>query len=260
MHRVSLTKSIDRSGVGERWEREIRRGRLRDLGILPHRNTCRQSSGPDFAPAARIPLLGFGFTTVPAERNYTYTFVSLTTTINAFLDARTITSFARPDAITAIISQNANAYIEGLGTAAVIRDNVLTFETTKWQYTHGSRTPEAIAPEAYTLDWPVFQRPGNIDVQLDRLDLLRDYKHNVALYPQFQEYLRKSQVPLLAVWGKHDQFFIPAGAEAYKRDPRDAEVVLLDAGRMAVEIETAEIAARTLKFLNNVFNKVEKSL
>ncbi|KAJ7208755.1 alpha/beta hydrolase fold protein [Mycena haematopus] len=228
-------------------------------------------------------LPGFGFTTVPEDRNYTYTFASLTTTIAAFLDALAIKSFAayifdygapvllrlalqRPEAITAIISQNANAYTEGLGAAAVpiqkywetdaaedrkvIRDNVLTFETTKWQYTHGSRVPEAIAPEAYTLDWAVFQRPGNIEIQLD---LLRDYKHNVALYPQFQEYFRKSQVPLLAVWGKHDQFFIPAGAEAYKRDLPDAEVVLLDAGRMAVETETAEIAAQTLKFLKTVF-------
>ncbi|KAJ7854153.1 Alpha/Beta hydrolase protein [Mycena olivaceomarginata] len=207
-------------------------------------------------------LPGFGFTTVPADRNYAYNFASLTTTIGAFLDALAITSFAvyifdygapvllrlalqRPEAITAIISQNGNAYAEGLGAAAApiqkywetdtaedreaVRDSILTYETTKWQYIHGSRAPDAIAPETYTLDWSVFQRPGNFDIQLD---LLKDYKNNVALYPQFQDYFRRSQVPLLAIWGKHDQFFIPPGAEAYKRDLPDAEVILLDAGRL----------------------------
>ncbi|KAJ6580744.1 alpha/beta hydrolase fold protein [Mycena capillaripes] len=227
-------------------------------------------------------LPGFGFTTVPAERNYQYTFAALATTIGAFLDALQITSFAayifdygapvllrlalqRPAAITAIVSQNGNAYEEGLGAGwapiqkywatdaaedrAVLVGGVLTFEAVKWQYTHGARAPDAIAPEAYTLDWALMERPGNIEIQLD---LFRDYKNNVALYPQFQEYFRESQVPLLAVWGKHDPFFVPPGAEAYRRDLPKAEVVFLDAGHFAGETETAEVAGMMLKFLEKV--------
>ncbi|KAJ7065132.1 putative hydrolase [Mycena belliarum] len=229
-------------------------------------------------------LPGFGFTTVPAERQYTYTFASLSRTIGAFLDALSIESFAvyifdygapvllclaleRPAAITAIITQNGNAYTDGLGAAwapiqkywasdsaedrAAVAAGVLTFDTTKWQYTHGSRAPEAIAPESYTLDWALMGRPGNFEIQLD---LFKDYKNNVAMYPKFQEYFRESQVPLLAVWGKHDAFFIPPGAEAYKRDLPNAEVIFLDAGHFAGETETAEIAGLMLKFLKRVLN------
>jgi pimeloyl-ACP methyl ester carboxylesterase len=228
-------------------------------------------------------LPGFGFTTVPEERNYTYTFAALSATIGAFLDALAITSFAvyifdygapvllrlalkRPEAIKAIITQNGNAYTDGLGAAwapiqkywatgsaedrAALVDGVLTYDTTKWQYTHGTRAPDAIAPETYTLDWALLQRPGNFDIQLD---LFKDYQNNVALYPQFQEYFRKSQVPLLAVWGKHDAFFIPSGAEAFKRDLPTAEVVFLDAGHFAGETETAEIARLMVVFLKKVF-------
>ncbi|KAJ7618691.1 putative hydrolase [Roridomyces roridus] len=227
-------------------------------------------------------LPGFGFTSVPAERNYQYTFASLSRTIGLFLDALSITSFAvyifdygapvllrlaleRPKAIKAIITQNGNAYTDGLGAAwapiqkywasdsaedrAAVAAGVLTFEATKWQYTHGSRDPDAIQPESYTLDWALMQRPGNFEIQLD---LFRDYQHNVELYPRFQEYFRTSQVPLLAVWGKNDGFFIPPGAEAYKRDLPKAEVVLLDAGHFAGETETVEIAGRMIEFLKRV--------
>ncbi|KAJ7483465.1 Alpha/Beta hydrolase protein [Mycena latifolia] len=229
-------------------------------------------------------LPGFGFTTVPAERNYTYTFAALSRTIGAFLDALSIQSFAvyifdygapvllrlaleRPAAITAIITQNGNAYTEGLGAAwapiqkywatgsaedrATVAAGVLNFDTTKWQYTHGSRAPDAIEPESYTLDWALMQRPGNFDIQLD---LFKDYQNNVALYPQFQAYFRESQVPLLAVWGKHDAFFIPPGAEAFKQDLPKVEVVFLDAGHFAGETETAEIAGLMLEFLKKVHN------
>ncbi|KAJ7932656.1 alpha/beta hydrolase fold protein [Mycena leptocephala] len=222
---------------------------------------------------------GFGFTEVPPTRNYEYTFASLTNTLAAFLDALRITSFAvyifdygapvllrlalqRPDIITAIISQNGNAYEEGLGPSWVpikafwastspeareaVRNNVLSAETTKWKYTHGSRFPDAIEPESYTLDATLMQRPGNVEIQLD---LFKDYENNVKLYPQFQEYFRKSQVPLLAVWGKHDQSFTPAGAEAFKRDLPNTDVVLLDAGHFAGETENDEIAELTLNFL-----------
>ncbi|KAJ7065476.1 alpha/beta hydrolase fold protein [Mycena amicta] len=227
-------------------------------------------------------LPGFGFTTVPADRGYKYTFDALAQTTSAFLDALSITSFAvyifdygapvglrlaleRPTAVKAIITQNGNAYEDGLGAAwapiqaywasgseadrEIVRAGVLTFDTTKWQYTHGSRAPEAIAPETYTLDYALMQRPGNLAIQLD---LFFDYQNNVKLYPKFHEYFRKSQVPLLAVWGKHDPFFIPPGAEAYKRDLPNAEVVLLDAGHFAGETETAEIGDLMLKFLQKV--------
>ncbi|KAJ7511154.1 Alpha/Beta hydrolase protein [Mycena galericulata] len=225
---------------------------------------------------------GFGFTTVPAERKYTYTFAALTHTIGEFLDALAIKSFAvyifdygapvalrlaleRPTAITAIIAQNGNAYKEGLGPAwapiekywasdsaadrAAVAAALLTFDTTKWQYTHGTPAPAAIEPESYTLDWALLQRPGNFDIQLD---LFYDYQTNVALYPKFHEYFRKSQVPLLAVWGKNDEFFIPPGAEAFKRDLPKAEVILLDAGHFAEETNTAEIAELIKKFLGKV--------
>ncbi|KAJ7467768.1 alpha/beta hydrolase fold protein [Mycena galericulata] len=228
-------------------------------------------------------LPGFGFTTVPAERNYKYTFDALSDTIGEFLKALSIKSFAvyifdygapvllrlalklQRGAITAIITQNGNAYTEGLGDAwapiqkywatdsaedrAICAAGILTPEVTKWQYTHGSRAPDAIEPESYTLDWALLQRPGNSEIQLD---LFRDYQNNVALYPKFQEYFRYSQVPLLAVWGKHDPFFIPAGAEAFKRDLPKAEIILLDAGHFAGETETDEIAGLILKFLKNV--------
>ncbi|KAJ7778757.1 alpha/beta hydrolase fold protein [Mycena maculata] len=222
---------------------------------------------------------GFGFTEVPPSRDYKYAFASLTTTLAAFLDALSITSFVayifdygapvllrlalqRPGAITAIISQNGNAYEEGLGPSWIpirafwasshaeereaVRTNVLTADTTKWKYTHGSRFPDVIEPESYTLDAALLQRPGNVEIQLD---LFKDYENNVKLYPQFQEYFRTSQVPLLAVWGKHDRSFTQPGAEAFKRDLPRAEVVLLDAGHFAGETENEEIAELILKFL-----------
>ncbi|KAF8862256.1 putative hydrolase, partial [Acephala macrosclerotiorum] len=222
-------------------------------------------------------LPGFGFTEVPSQLNYKYTFDNLAISIEAFLDALSIKRFSvyvfdygaptgfrlalrRPESIQAIISQNGNAYEEGLGDAwgpiqqywksgsasdrAVVRGNVLTLETTKWQYDTGSKVP--VAPEAPYLDFALMQRPGNFDIQLD---LFYDYQNNVRIYPQFHEYFRKSQVPILVAWGKHDPFFIPPGAEAFKRDVKGAEVHLLDAGHFAVETNTEEIAGLMLKFL-----------
>jgi pimeloyl-ACP methyl ester carboxylesterase len=170
-----------------------------------------------------------------------------------------------------MVSQNGNAYTKGLGAAwaliqkywasgsaenrKIVQDAVFTHDTTKWQYTHGSRAPDAIAPETYTLYWALLQRPANFDIQLD---LFKDYQTNVTLYPQFQDYFRKSQVPLLAVWGKNDASIIPPGAEAFKRDLPTAEVILLDAGHFAAETETAEIAALMLKFLKGVLNHNSK--
>jgi pimeloyl-ACP methyl ester carboxylesterase len=225
-------------------------------------------------------LPGFGFTEVPAERKYTYSFASLATTIQAFVEKLGLTRFAiyvfdygapvgfrlalaHPERISAIVSQNGNAYEEGLGEAAwnpvqkywhqptqENRDALrafLSLESIRWQYTHGVPNPERVAPETWTLDAALIARPGNAEIQLD---LFGDYASNVKLYPEFQRYLREKQLPLLAIWGKHDPFFVPAGAEAYRRDVPNATVKLLDAGHFALETHVDEIATATDTFLN----------
>ncbi|MBU3078772.1 alpha/beta hydrolase [Sphingomonas sp. XMGL2] len=159
-----------------------------------------------------------------------------------------------PERIAGIISQNGNAYIEGLsdgwnpiraywndGSAAnrnALR-TMLAPETTYWQYTHGVADIAAVSPDGYTLDDHYLARPGAEDVQLD---LFLDYKSNIALYPVFQHYFRTHQPPFLAVWGRNDPFFLPGGADAFARDMRDARVRLLDTGHFALETHAAEIA------------------
>ena len=224
-------------------------------------------------------LPGFGFTQVPAERKYAYTFDGLAATIEAFtralkLDRYAIYVFdygaptgfrlamAHPERVTAIISQNGNAYEEGLSEGwnpiqkywkeptaanrAALRD-FLKPEATKWQYTHGVADPESVPPEAYTLDSALLERPGNEDIQLD---LFLDYASNVKLYPKFQEYFRKSQPPLLASWGKNDPFFLPPGAEAFQRDLPKVKVQFLDTGHFALETHVVDIAAAIQDFLS----------
>jgi len=224
-------------------------------------------------------LPGFGFTEVPAKRNYTYSFEAIAGTIEAFTEALELNRYAvyifdygaptglrmalrHPERVTAIISQNGNAYEEGLGDAwgpirtywsqptaenrDVIRQNVLTLETTRWQYTHGVENPESVPPESYTLDMALMERPGNKEIQLD---LFLDYASNVKLYPKFQEYFRTSKPPLLAIWGKNDPFFIPAGAEAYRKDLPSARVEFLNTGHFATETHSIEIAAAIKEFL-----------
>jgi pimeloyl-ACP methyl ester carboxylesterase len=166
-----------------------------------------------------------------------------------------------PDRITAIISQNGNAYVEGLSDGwAPLRAywedasdanrqalrSMLTPETTLWQYTHGVSDPTAVSPDGYSLDDFYMTRPGADEIQLD---LLGDYKSNVALYPAFHEYFRAHKPPFLAVWGKNDPFFLPPGAEAFKRDIPDAVVRFFDTGHFALETHAAEIAAAIRDFL-----------
>jgi pimeloyl-ACP methyl ester carboxylesterase len=224
-------------------------------------------------------LPGFGFTEVPEKRVYLYSFEALARTLEAFTDALGLNRYAiyvfdygaptgfrlamgHPERITAIISQNGNAYEEGLGDAwgpirkywsaptaenrNVLRQNVLTLDATRWQYTHGVANPEGVAPESYTLDAALMERPGNKEIQLD---LFLDYASNVKLYPKFQEYFRTAKPPLLAIWGKNDPFFIPAGAEAFRKDLPNARVQLLDTGHFAIETHVVEIAAAMKDFL-----------
>ena len=225
-------------------------------------------------------LPGFGFTEVPEKRKYKYTFDGLAATVAAFteeiqLDRYAIYVFdygaptgfrlamAHPERITAIVSQNGNAYEEGLGDAwgpiwkywafpnaenrEAIAKNVLTLDGTRWQYTHGVANPDSVAPESYTLDMALMERPGNKDIQLD---LFLNYASNVALYPAFQEYFRKAKPPLLAIWGKNDPFFIPAGAEAFRRDIPGVRVKMLDTGHFALETHVVEIAAAMKEFFD----------
>jgi pimeloyl-ACP methyl ester carboxylesterase len=166
-----------------------------------------------------------------------------------------------PDRITAIISQNGNAYEEGLSEgwspiraywqdpSEANREALRAFlkpETTVWQYTHGVADPTRVSPDGHSLDNFYLARPGVADVQLD---LFGDYKSNVALYPTFQHYFRTHKPPLLAAWGKNDPFFLPPGAEAFKRDIPGAVVRFFDTGHFALETHAAEIAGAIREFL-----------
>ena len=231
-------------------------------------------------------LPGFGFTEVPEQRKYQYTFDALARTILAFTEALGLTRYAlyvfdygaptgfrlamaHPERVLAIVSQNGNAYEEGLGDAwAPIRRywnhpttenreairKGLNADGMRREYSVGIPNPELIAPEGYTLDAALLARPGNVDIQLD---LFLNYANNVKLYPLFQEYFRKSQPPLLAIWGKRDLYFIPPGAEAFKRDIPSAEVQFLDTGHFALETHVEEIAQAMKEFLARTLNKTK---
>ncbi len=222
-------------------------------------------------------LPGFGFTTAP--EGFRYSFASLAEAMAAFTDVIGLDRYAiyifdygapvglrlamaRPGAITAIISQNGNAYEEGLSdgwapTRAFWADpspinreamlGMFSLEATRWQYTHGAPDETQVAPEGYWLDYALMSRPGNADIQLS---LIADYQTNLALYPRIHQYFRDWQPPLLAVWGDKDPFFAPAGAEAFRRDLPAAEVRLLDAGHFALETHAAEIAGLMRVFLD----------
>ena len=226
-------------------------------------------------------LPGFGFSDAPDRSNYRYSFEQLAKTIAAFTQMIGLNRFAiyvfdygapvgfrlalaHPERITAIISQNGNAYEEGLSEGwnpiqkywkepteqnrAALR-TFLTPEATKSQYTFGVQDESLIAPEAYQLDSALLARPGNEEIQLD---LCLDYASNVALYPKFQEYFRTSRPPLLAVWGNNDPFFVPAGAQAYRRDIPNAKIQFLDTGHFALETHAVEIASAMKEFLKAV--------
>jgi pimeloyl-ACP methyl ester carboxylesterase len=224
-------------------------------------------------------LPGFGFSDAPAHGIFQYTFANMAKVMGDFVDQLGLKKFAIyifdygaptglrmalrfPERITAIISQNGNAYVDGLSKdwapvqtywekpTQENRDalrKLQTLDTTRWQYYHGVTNPEErIAPEAILLDQTLLDRPQSAEIQLD---LIGDYKTNVELYPKFQEFFRKYLPPTLAVWGKNDPFFIPPGAEAYKRDNPKAKVVFYDTGHFALETHAAEIGQEILSFL-----------
>lgn len=175
-------------------------------------------------------------------------------------------ALTHPERVTAIISQNGNAYEEGLSEgwnpiraywqdpSPANRDALRTFlssESTYWQYTHGVSDPTLVSPDGYSLDSFYLARPGAHDIQLD---LIGDYASNIALYPEFQAYFRKHQPPLLAVWGRNDPFFLPAGAESYKRDIPAAEVCFYETGHFALETHAGAIARTIDDFLARVLS------
>ncbi|AKJ69330.1 alpha/beta hydrolase [Pandoraea thiooxydans] len=223
-------------------------------------------------------LPGFGQSDMPGRDRFAYTFDNIAKVIGRFTEVIGFERFAvyvfdygaptgfrlaleHPERITALISQNGNAYEEGLSEGwnpirAYWQDPsqanrealraLLTDETTVWQYTHGVPNPTSVSPDGYSLDAFYLSRPGAHEIQLD---LFGDYKSNVALYPAFQQYFRIHQPPLLAVWGRHDPFFLPAGAEAFKRDLPNAVVRMFDTGHFALETHAAQIGAAIVDFL-----------
>jgi pimeloyl-ACP methyl ester carboxylesterase len=223
-------------------------------------------------------LPGFGFTEVPAARNYVYTFEAIAKTIEAFTDALDLKKYAlyvfdygaptgfrlamaHPERVTAIVSQNGNAYEEGLGDAwAPLRRywsdpsaenrnairGALTAEGMRREYSIGMPNSDVVAPESYTLDAALLARPGNVEIQLD---LFLDYANNVKLYPKFQEYFRTAKPPLLAIWGSKDLYFIPPGAEAFRRDIPNASVQFVETGHFALETHLEEITTAMRVFL-----------
>jgi pimeloyl-ACP methyl ester carboxylesterase len=223
-------------------------------------------------------LPGFGQSDMPERGKFTYTFENVARVIDRFTEIVGLDRFAiyvfdygaptgfrlamrHPERVTAIISQNGNAYDEGLSNgwqpiraywedpSQANRDALRAFlapETTIWQYTHGVPDATAVSPDGYSLDNFYLARPGADEVQLD---LFGDYKSNVALYPAFQEYFRTHKPRFLAAWGKNDPFFLPAGAEAFKRDIPEAVVRFFDTGHFALETHSSEIAAAIRDFL-----------
>ncbi len=224
-------------------------------------------------------LPGFGFTVSPDREQFTYSFENLAKVIEGFTDAIGLKrcalyvfdygapvgfrlALARPELVTAIISQNGNAYEEGLSTIWGLNQKYwreaneanrealrafLTPERTKWQYLHGVSDETLVAPESYALDAALLARPGNDEIQLD---LFLDYASNVALYPKFHEYFAAKRPPFLAVWGKNDPSFLPSGAEAFRRDLPDADVRFYNTGHFALETHVEEIATAIRNFLD----------
>jgi pimeloyl-ACP methyl ester carboxylesterase len=228
--------------------------------------------------------LGFGLSDAPADDEFAYSFDALADCVEALLDQLGLARYAiyvqdygapvgwrlalrNREAITAVITQNGNAYVEGFvpsfweplwayaadpnpETELPIRDG-LSLESIRWQYTHGEPDPSLVSPDTWHHDFAVLQRPGNLDAQLT---LLRLYRTNVALYPAVQEWLRTAAVPVLAVWGRNDEIFSPAGAEVFRVDAPDVRIELLDGGHFLLEAHVDEVAALVRDFLRTALD------
>lgn len=242
------------------------------------RNLMPQLAGEFHVIAPDLP--GFGQSDMPSREKFNYTFDNIARVIDRFTEVVGLNRFAvylfdygaptgfrlatsHPERIAAIISQNGNAYEEGLSegwnpiqaywrdASESNREALRTFlspETTIWQYTHGVPDTTLVSPDGYSLDNFYLARSGADEIQLD---LFGDYKSNVELYPAFQDYFRKHKPPLLAVWGKNDPFFLPAGANAFRRDIPNADVRFFDTGHFALETHCDEIGAAIREFLNH---------
>ena len=237
---------------------------------------------PELADRFRViapDLPGFGQTKAPPRGQFTYSFDALADVVGGFVDAIGLSRYAlyifdygapvglrlamrHPERVTAIVSQNGNAYLEGFSDQwgawqtywreptdahrEACRASLSPDTIRNWQYGTGT-DPDLLSPDGYELDIAYMARPGADEIQLD---LILDYRSNVALYPAFHKYFRAHQPPLLAVWGRHDPAFVPAGAEAYKQDLPNAEVHLLDTGHFALETHHREIAGYVNEFLD----------
>lgn len=247
-------------------------------GLIDHLSDKYRVIAPD--------LPGFGFSDAPDAERFGYTFDHLAEIIESFTDAISLSRYAlyvfdygapvgfrlaasRPERISALISQNGNAYEEGLSegwnpiraywqdATEENRNSLRTFlqaGTTQFQYNHEEADATLVAPESYTLDQHFLDRPGSDATQLD---LMGDYKSNVAAYPHFQNYLRIHQPPTLVVWGKNDPFFLPQGAEAFRRDLPKVEIHLIDAGHFPLETHLEELAGLVRAFLARTLDKAQ---
>jgi pimeloyl-ACP methyl ester carboxylesterase len=243
-----------------------------------YREVLRELSDSYYLIAPDYP--GFGESSFPSPATFSYTFDNLAGVMDQFLSRRGLKKYslmiqdygapvgfriatAHPERVQAIITQNGNAYEEGIGAQAwgpvldywkhrspelerTIIDNVFSREAIRWQYTHGTRDPESVSPDNWNLDYAKISREGQHRTQLD---LFYDYRNNLKLYPQWQQYLRDYQPPVLVVWGGNDAFFTVPGAEGYQRDVEDIDYNILDTGHFALEEDYKVITAKMRQFL-----------
>ena len=225
---------------------------------------------------------GFGDSSYPSPDNFTYSFDNLAKIMGKFMEQRGLKRYslmiqdygapigfriaaAHPERVQSIITQNGNAYKEGIGPAGwglvleywkektpelekTIIEKVFSYEGMKWQYTHGTRNPDSILPDNWNLAYAKISRPGQHQVQLS---LFYDYQNNLELYPKWQQYLRDYQPPILVVWGKNDAFFPVPGAEGYKRDAKDIDYNIFNTGHFALEEDHVEIIKKMRNFLSS---------
>ena len=225
---------------------------------------------------------GFGDSSYPSPDNFIYSFDNLAKIMGKFIEQRGLKRYslmiqdygapigfriaaAHPERVQSIITQNGNAYKEGIGPAGwglvleywkektpelekTIIEKVFSYEGMKWQYTHGTRNPGSILPDNWNLAYAKISRPGQHQVQLS---LFYDYQNNLELYPKWQQYLRDYQPPILVVWGKNDAFFPVPGAEGYKRDAKDIDYNILNTGHFALEEDHVEIIKKMRNFLSS---------